>query len=97
MIDAQVELSIDESENARIGRLFQLKLKKNLASRTTAKETIRKLPNQRWQARVGGLVRGEYITRSSKVDVETAIDDHYSLALHDWVLATEKRRSRVGN
>lgn len=94
--DAEPTLrTVEEHENVRIGRLFALKLKRNAEARRIAHATIRQLPNQRWQARVGGLVRGFYVIRTRRAVVEKFIDDYYNQKMFEWVSTTERSRRRA--
>ncbi len=67
------------------GRLFKLRLKRNMAAREAAKATIRKVPGGKWQARIGGRVRGKTEEFGTQVLAERAVDDHYNSAMMAWV------------
>jgi len=66
------------------GRLFKLKVDRNREARQAALATIREIPGGRWQARVGGRLRGRTVT-GTRAQVEALVNEHYNNALHAFV------------
>lgn len=74
-----------DKERVHTGRLFTLRLKRSAHARQTALESIRQLPNGRWQVRIGGRVRGRTLEFSSRRSAEEAVHDHYNEAMLQFV------------
>lgn len=72
-----------------LGRLFQLKLKRNYATRVAALESIRLVSpgraGSRWEARIGGKMRGHTLHFASKVSATYAVDYHYNEQMVQFV------------
>lgn len=67
------------------GRLIALKFKRNLAAREDALASVRKLPSGRWQARIGGRIRGRTDTFMARSIAEAAVNDHYNGVMVKWL------------
>ena len=78
----------------RRGRLVQLRFKRSRQAREAALATIRRTGSGKWQARIGGAVRGEIVAKSSRVLVERAVHDHYNEELARWIREQEARWGR---
>lgn len=82
---------LDEPEQLRRGRLFQLKLRHNKAARDAARETLRERPDGQWQARIGGRLRGRTVVSPLRRVVEAEIEEHYN-----GLMVEANRRINVG-
>ena len=80
-----------------LGRLFQLKLKRNYAARVKALESIRLVSpgraGSRWEARIGGKMRGRTVRFASKASATYAVGYHYNEQMMQFV-AEHGRRGR---
>lgn len=84
------EIPALESASARRGRLFKLRLQRSRAAREDALASVRQLPNGRWQARIGGRMRGKTVQFASRDLAQHAVHTHYDLAMLAFV--KENRR-----
>ena len=73
------------------GRLFKVKLHHNHQARRTALASVRQLPNGQWQARLGGVVRGQAAEFPSRRAAEQAVHAHYNEAMMRNVLAVNAK------
>lgn len=65
----------------RLGRLFHLRLKRNADARRAALDSIRCRPDGRWQARIGGRMRGKTEVFATQRAAEAAVNEHYNSKL----------------
>jgi hypothetical protein len=72
-----------------LGRLFQLKLKRNYAARVAALESIRLVSpgraGSRWEARIGGKMRGRTERFASKDAATYAVNYHYNEQMMQFI------------
>lgn len=82
-----MNVTITGHQPVNVGRLFRLKLERNREARARSMATIRQLPNGRWQAKVGGLIKGTFIVHQTRREVELAVDAFYNAKMNEFVLA----------
>ena len=78
-----------ESSSVDKPRLIKLKFKRNCYARTEALAAIRRRPDGKWQARIGGKIRGRTDVFSTRGRAEQAVNDHYNDVMMAWL--KEKR------
>lgn len=64
-----------------VGRLFRLKLKRNHEARQVALASVRERPDRKWQARIGGNLRGRTYVYPTRRAAEAAVNEHYNEAM----------------
>lgn len=74
------------------GRLFKLKIQHNHEARMAALQSVRELPSGRWQAQIGGRVRGKKVSFDNRTPAVDAVNEHYN----EQMLAFVERRRPKG-
>lgn len=85
----------EEHELVDLGRLFRLRMRRSLAAREEALSSVRPRPDGRWQARIGGRIRGETRAFVSRAEAERAVHDHYNEAMLAWVRDATRKPAGV--
>ena len=61
------------------------KFKRNHASRQAALDSIRRWPDRKWTARIGGRVRGHEVAVASRAEAEQRVNDYYNEIMMKFV------------
>lgn len=85
---------MDEAVNR--GRLVQLKFRRSHAARQDALASVRQRPDGKWQARIGGRMRGRTEVFRSRQTAEAAVNEHYNDRLMEFIRRGSKDGMREG-